>query len=118
MMGTLRPPNRPPNKIYRSIAGVVQSVVPGGMFVMLTYPEFSGDATEHRARFPLDLLVPRHGVVRRPQSGDAVLVQFEHGDLDRPYVIGYLWNDKDKPPATAGKAKRPSPAAVRTGPKR
>ena len=33
-----------------------------------------------------------------PEKDDEVLVMFEHGDLNRPIVIGALWNGKDKPP--------------------
>lgn len=32
-----------------------------------------------------------------PEVDDEVLCLFEHGDLDRPLVIGALWNGKDKP---------------------
>ena len=33
-----------------------------------------------------------------PEIDDEVLVAFEHGDMGYPYVVGMLWNNKDKPP--------------------
>jgi uncharacterized protein involved in type VI secretion and phage assembly len=36
-----------------------------------------------------------------PQVGDEVLVGFNHGDIREPYVLGSLWNSKDRPPAEA-----------------
>jgi phage protein D len=33
-----------------------------------------------------------------PEVGDEVLVGFEHGDIHRPYIIGGVWNGKDKMP--------------------
>ena len=44
-----------------------------------------------------------------PDVDDEVLVVFEGGDVRRPYVIGGLWNGKDKPPESmdgAGKNDR------------
>jgi uncharacterized protein involved in type VI secretion and phage assembly len=35
-----------------------------------------------------------------PDPNDEVLVVFESGDPRRPYVVGMLWNGKDKPPET------------------
>ncbi len=35
-----------------------------------------------------------------PEVGDEVLVAFDHGDINYPYVIGVLWNGEDTPPET------------------
>jgi len=36
-----------------------------------------------------------------PEVGDEVLVAFDRGDVNHPYVIGFLWNGVDKPPTTS-----------------
>lgn len=33
-----------------------------------------------------------------PEVGDEVLVAFQHGDINHPFVIGALWNGAAKPP--------------------
>lgn len=38
------------------------------------------------------------GAVFLPEVEDEVLVAFEHGDINFPYVIGALWNTEDTPP--------------------
>ena len=40
-----------------------------------------------------------------PEVGDEVLVAFEQGDINYPYVIGALWNNEDKPPETNSDGK-------------
>lgn len=39
-----------------------------------------------------------------PEVDDEVLVAFEHGNMHRPYLIGGLWNSKDKPSVPNNKA--------------
>ncbi len=43
-----------------------------------------------------------------PEVNDEVLVAFENGDAERPYVLGHLWNGRDKPPLAKA-------TAVKTG---
>lgn len=40
----------------------------------------------------------KRGAYFLPDIGDEVLVAFEHGELDRPVIVGMLWNQEDKPP--------------------
>jgi uncharacterized protein involved in type VI secretion and phage assembly len=39
-----------------------------------------------------------------PSVNDEVLVAFDHGDVNRPFVLGCIWNTKDKPPGTSADA--------------
>jgi uncharacterized protein involved in type VI secretion and phage assembly len=40
------------------------------------------------------------GMYFMPELEDEVLVAFERGDFDHPYIVGYLWNGVDTPPET------------------
>jgi phage protein D len=42
------------------------------------------------------------GFYNLPEVNDEVLVVFEQGDINRPYILGGLWNGKDKPPEPLG----------------
>lgn len=43
------------------------------------------------------------GIYFMPEIDDEVLIAFEQGDINRPYVLGGLWNGKDAPPEAIGK---------------
>jgi phage baseplate assembly protein V len=45
-----------------------------------------------------------YGTWFQPDAEDEVLVAFEGGDPRRPYVIGALWGERDRPPVAAGEA--------------
>lgn len=49
-----------------------------------------------------------------PDSGDEVLVLFEGGDPRRPYVVGGLWNGRDRPPASIDGAGRNTTKRLRS----
>jgi uncharacterized protein involved in type VI secretion and phage assembly len=43
------------------------------------------------------------GIMYMPEVDDEVLVGFEHGDINQPYIIGGLYNGKDAPALPADK---------------
>ena len=57
-------------------------------------------AHSYWARMATLMAGPKRGTFIIPDVNDEVLVAFEHGQLDRPIVIGMLWNRKDQPPET------------------
>ena len=50
------------------------------------------------ARIAVPMAGPLHGTYMIPNIGDEVLVAFEQGDVNAPYVIGSLWNAMSPPP--------------------
>jgi phage baseplate assembly protein gpV len=50
------------------------------------------------ARVATMMAGPFHGSYFIPNVGDEVLVAFEHGDVNAPYIIGSLWNLAAPPP--------------------
>ena len=49
-----------------------------------------------------------------PEINDEVMVAFEHGDIHRPYIIGGVWNGKDKPPEPVSKSVGGGKVRLRT----
>ena len=50
------------------------------------------------ARVAVPMAGPAHGMYFIPNLGDEVLVAFEQGDRDVPYIIGSLWSAMAPPP--------------------
>jgi uncharacterized protein involved in type VI secretion and phage assembly len=70
--------------------------------VQLMYPWLpkykSADLSSSWARLANPMGGADRGFLFLPEIDDEVLVGFEHGDVNRPYVLGTLWNNTDKPP--------------------
>ena len=49
-----------------------------------------------------------------PEIDDEVLVGFEHGDIHRPYIVGGVWNGKDKTVETADRTVKKGKVNVRS----
>lgn len=61
-------------------------------------PDTAGARYETWARLATFMAGNNRGSWFIPDVDDEVLIVFEGGDPRRPYVIGSLWNGKDKPP--------------------
>ncbi|NQE46219.1 hypothetical protein C5S31_09390 [ANME-1 cluster archaeon GoMg2] len=95
----------------RGIVGVVIGIVTNneddeGMGrVRVRFP-WRGDSGEsYWARIATLMAGEDRGTFFLPEVDDEVLVAFDHGDINHPYVIGALWNGVDTPPETNADGK-------------
>lgn len=66
--------------------------------VKVSYPWHDRPSESYWARLAVPMAGNDCGFMTIPEIGDEVLVAFEREDLRFPYIIGCLWNGKDKPP--------------------
>lgn len=91
------------NKNSRGFYGIMTGVVtnnqdPDGLGrVKVKIPRLSGDDESNWARVATFMAGKERGAFFLPEVDDEVLVAFECGDINMPYVIGALWNGVDKP---------------------
>lgn len=88
------------------IMGVVTGIVtnnqdPDGLGrVKVRFPWLSDEVESWWARVAVLMAGTETGTWFLPDVDDEVLVAFEHGDPNYPYVIGMLWSTPAKPPET------------------
>lgn len=93
-----------PHSVQDRIYGVMVAIVTNNddpeqlARVKVTYPWRGSSDESHWARLALLSAGNGRGSYFLPEVDDEVLVAFENGDINHPYVIGSLWNGKDKPP--------------------
>jgi phage baseplate assembly protein gpV len=68
-----------------------------GYRVKLTFPWLNEQDTTFWARIAVPMGGRDRGTYVLPEIDDQVLVVFEHGDIDRPIVVGALWSKKQEP---------------------
>lgn len=100
---------------YRDDVSVVHGVVvgivtnnkdPDGVGrVKVKFPWLSTDDESAWARVASPMAGKERGIFFLPEVDDEVLVVFEHGDVNMPYIIGSLWNGVDLPPETNNDGK-------------
>ena len=72
---------------------------PDGMGrVKLKLPWMDDSVETHWARIAGPMTGNATGIQFMPEVNDEVLVAFDSGDRGQPYILGSLWNGKDKPP--------------------
>lgn len=69
--------------------------------IKVRYPHL-GNVESDWARLSSPMAGSQRGTFFRPEVGDEVLVAFEHGDPRRPYILGSLWSQEDRPPPDDG----------------
>ncbi len=70
--------------------------------VKVKLPWLGDDVESTWARVAAPMAGQGRGFFYLPEVNDEVLVAFEHGDVNRPYVLGALWNGRDSPPEGTG----------------
>ena len=93
-------PADPSQRFYGVVVGVVtNNKDPEDLHrVKVRFPWLDGANESHWARVAAPMAGHDRGAYFLPEVEDEVLVAFEHGCVDYPYVVGTLWNGKDKPP--------------------
>jgi uncharacterized protein involved in type VI secretion and phage assembly len=82
-----------------AVAVVTQNKDDDGLCrVKVRYPWHDKPRESYWARLAVPMAGSGRGTVFIPEVDDEVLVGFEREDLRFPYVLGALWNGKDKPP--------------------
>lgn len=94
--------SRRESKIYGVVVGIVtNNKDPEGLGrVKVKIPRISGEDESNWARVVSFMAGKERGAFFLPDVDDEVLVAFEYGNINIPYIMGSLWNGKDKPPVT------------------
>ncbi len=86
-------------KVYGVVVGIVTNNVDPDKLgrVKVRFPWLSDEDESHWARIATLMAGPGRGAFFLPEVDDEVLVAFENGNVDVPYVVGALWNGVDTP---------------------
>jgi phage baseplate assembly protein V len=88
------------DRFYGVVVGIVtNNQDPENMHrVKVRFPWLSNDVESNWARVAAPMTGKDRGAYFLPEVDDEVLVAFEHGQVDHPFVVGCLWNGKDDAP--------------------
>lgn len=85
-------------KCYGVVVGIVtNNCDPDHMHrVKVRFPWLSQTTDSNWARVASPMAGDGRGAYFLPEVDDEVLLAFEHGSIEHPYVVGSLWNGKDQ----------------------
>lgn len=89
-------------KNQSEISGVIVGTVVGTNErgeVQVKFPWMEGKNEIYDASIATVMAGKDRGTWFMPKKDDEVLVSFDRNDANHPYIIGFLWNGVDKPPA-------------------
>src|SRR5258708_16022192 len=91
------------SKMFGVEIGIVTNVQDADQLgrVKVCFPRLPGKPESDWVRVVQPAAGAGRGFYWIPEVNDEVLVAFERGEAHRPYVVGALWNGKDKPMKTA-----------------
>ncbi len=73
--------------------------------IKVKFPWLSDQDESYWARIATPMAGAERGMFFLPEVNDEVLVAFDQGMIEFPYILGGLWNGKDKPPETNSDGK-------------
>lgn len=87
-------------RFYGVAVGIVADIIDplGQGRVKVRLPWFNESESTGWARIASLSAGNNYGHYFVPQVDEEVLVAFEHGDIEQPYIIGRLWNLQEMPP--------------------
>jgi uncharacterized protein involved in type VI secretion and phage assembly len=89
-----------------SVAVVIDNKDPDGLGrVKVRFPWRENPDESHWARMAVPMAGKERGVWFLPEKDDEVLVACDAEQIEHPYVLGGLWNGKEKPPTTNADGK-------------
>ncbi len=102
---------RTPAELDQHVFGVVVGIVTNNQDpdklgrVKVKFPWLNQDDESHWARIATPMAGASRGVYFLPEVDDEVLVAFEHGRMEAPYIVGALWSGKSAPPESNSDSK-------------
>ena len=87
-----------PQNINGVVVGLVKEIDEHNASIKVEFPWLQPPQPSHWAPVATLMSGKDRGVYYMPELDDEVLIAFEHGKFDHPYVVGFLWNGADLPP--------------------